>query len=148
MSNKIIIEVELLTPLSYEKMFLRDRVSQPIVRKITKPHLHNKILTNIDLASSSLMPERIENKKQYEEFEEIYYMKGYEWKRTEKIYEFKGLIPEEFKQECNLYYKILNFPDKGLNLIRKFNNTFQCFVKPTYLDKETIETFKDMFNEL
>ena len=146
MSNKIIIELELLTPLRYEKMFLRDRASQPVIRNITKLHLHNNELTNIDL--SSINPKRIENREHYEGFERIYYMKGYEWKRVEKIYEFKGLHPEEFKQECNLYYKILNFPDKGLNLVRRINDTYHCFVKPTDLDKDTIETFKDMFDEL
>ena len=144
MSDKIIIELELLTPLRYEKLFLKDKVSQPIIRDITKLHLHNQTLTNIDLASSS----RVERKDDYEGFERIYYMKGYEWKRTEKMYEFKGLHPEEFKQECNLYYKILNFPDKGLNLVRRMNDTYHCYVKPTNLDKETIGTFKDMFDEL
>ena len=148
MKDKIIIELELLAPLKYEKMFLKDGVSQPIVHKVTKPHMFNKMLTNIDLYATSIKPERIERQEDDKEFERIYYMKGYDRKRESEIYEFKGLLPEEFKNQCNFYYKVLNFPDKGLDVIRTINATYKCFVKPTHLDKETIETFGDLFAEL
>jgi hypothetical protein len=152
MSDKIIIELELLTPMKYEEVFWKDMVegSQPTIFDIQKPHRRGYRFTNIAIAEGESRRKKIQREEDYIGFEKIQWFGSDDRSRIEfpERYELRGLHKQEFSDSCNLYYRILNLPKEGFKRIRQRNNNIKCFVKPTNLDDDTIETFADMFIEL
>jgi len=152
MSDKIIIELELLTPMEYEEVFWKDMVvgSKPTIFTIEKPHSKGYRITNIAIDAGHARKKEVKSEEDYIGFEQIQWFGSDDKSRIEypERYELKGLHKDEFLEHCNLYYRILNLPDEGFKRIRHRNSNTKCFVKPTHLDKDTIETFKDMFDEL
>ena len=152
MSNKIIIELELLVPRKYEQVFWRDMVigAKPLIYDITKTRELRGRKTNIAIIEGQERLKRVNGPEDYEGFERIFYFMSDDRHKIEypERYELRGLLQEEYTQSCNLYYKILNFPDDGLRRLRQHNDNVKCFVKPSLLDKNTIDIFGDIYEEL
>jgi len=154
MSDKVIIELELLTPMKYEKFISTDEPFSEIMYEVTKVHKEKNTVRNtrhlgkpdyddIDRAERVISIASINIRSLLDE-------KAY----TYDMVEFKGLCDLEENNYCALLYIVTNsHHSKVRSFLKTFvsgriDSTAGSYVIRTDLDDKTIGTFKDMFEEL
>jgi hypothetical protein len=151
MRNKVIIELELLTPLKYDKLIVKDDPFSDLLYEVAKIHKVKSTVRNTvhlgkpdyedmnraekSVVIGSLLIRGLLDDKTY----------------TYNMVEFKGLSELEESNYCSLMYLVTNSQEpEVMSFLKTFvaSSNRECYIIRTDLDDKTIGTFKDMFEEL
>ena len=152
--SKIIIELELLTPLMYKETVHISSTGWGVVFEVVELYKSSGTVKNLRGALQDGRTGRKATSEDIEGAEECVLIES-----TEISYfvgskvEFEGLSKFEDKQICNLMYRVKSKKSKdktALEIISKMFNrgNMRYYVKPSNVDNETVNVFGDLYSEL
>jgi len=150
MSDKIIIELELLTPLKYKESIYISNTGWGVVLEIREVYKAGNYLKNTYAPHNIGRPSTLIDIEQAEECLLIESSELHERKFKEHI-EFKGFykLEGQYRHICSLVYIVKN-PNKEVeNVLDKgVRSRMKYYVKKFNIDQETVDVFGDMYGEL
>jgi hypothetical protein len=151
MRDKVIIELELLTPMKYDKLIVIDEPFSEILYEVTKIYkLKSTVRNTVHLGKPDYADM---NKAEKSEVVGSLLIRGLldDKAYTYNMVEFKGLSKLEEDNYCSLMYLVTNSHEpKVMSFLKTFvaSSKRGSYIIRTNLDNKTIGTFKDMFEEL
>ena len=150
MRDKIIVELELLTPLKYKESIHVSNTGWGVVLEIREVY---KVKDSLKNTYSPHNIGRQPSEEDISEAEECLLMESSELheKKFKELVEFKGLhkLEGQYRPTCVFVYKVKNTSKKVIDVLNiGHRRQMKYYVKKTDVDQETVDVFGDMYNSL
>ena len=150
MRDKIIVELELLTPLKYKESIHVSNTGWGVVLEIVELYQKGGALKN------TYAPHNIgrqASKEDIEQAEECLLIESSELheKKFKESVEFKGShkLEKQYRPICTLVYMVKNTSKEVRDILDKGHRSrMKYYVKKTDVDQETVDVFGDMYSSL
>jgi hypothetical protein len=150
MRNRVIIELELLTPLKYRESVHISNTGWGVVLEIVEPYKAYGTIKNTKTPPNSGGIGRKATLEDIQEGEECILIESSELGNFISQAEFKGLSKFEHYNRCTFIYKVKSTNKEALDVLYgdPGRRKMKYYLKRTDIDDETGDVFADMFNSL